>query len=97
MSKQLASATHKLLTSFFRQIRRWEQAKLPSTYYTGCVYSILGQHFNGARRRDFGQFFQPYYTIRNFWIFAENRSQDFFGIFGYKPVLGSPDDTLTKF
>ena len=59
----------KLLTSIFRQVRRWEQAILPSTYYTGRVHSILIQNFNVARRRRFGQFFRPYYTLRNFWIF----------------------------
>ena len=73
MSKQLALATHKLLASIFRQVRRWEQAILPSTYYTGRVHSILGQNLNGARRRRFG------HTIRlgSFGFFAENQSQDF--------------------
>ena len=60
---------NKLLTSVCRQVRRWEQAIWLSTYYTGHVHSILGQNLNGARRRRFGQFFRPYYTLRNFWIF----------------------------
>ena len=59
----------KLLTSLCRQIRRWEHTILLSTYYTGCVHSILGQNLNGARRRRFGQFFRPYYSLRNYWIF----------------------------
>ena len=76
MSKQLALATHKLLASIFRQVRRWEQAILPSTYYTGRVHSILGQNLNGARRRRFGQFFRPYlgiFPLGIFGFFAENR------------------------
>ena len=71
-SKQLASSKayfNKLLTSIFRQVRRWEQAILQSTYYTGCVHSILIQNFNINRCRPFGHFFRPYYTLRNFWIF----------------------------
>ena len=73
MRKQLASATYKLLTSIFRQVRRWEQAILPSTYYTGRVHSILIQNLNGSRRRRFD------HTIRLgiFGFFAENQSQDF--------------------
>ena len=51
------------------QVWRLEQAILPSTYYTGRVHSILYLNLNGARRRRFGQFFQPYYTLRNVWIY----------------------------
>ena len=54
---------------------------MPSTYYTGRVHSILVQNLNGARRRRFGQFFRPYYTLRSFRFFAENQSQDFLGFF----------------
>ena len=41
---KLASTPYfnKLLPSIFRQVRRQERAILASTYYTGCVHSILG-------------------------------------------------------
>ena len=55
---------NKLLPSIFYQVRRQERAILASTYYTGCVHSILSQNFDVARRRHFGQFFQPYYMLR---------------------------------
>ena len=60
-SLTLASAPYfnKLLPSIFRQVRRQEQAILASTYYTGCVHSILFQIFNVARRRQFSKFFSP--------------------------------------
>ena len=61
---------NKLLPSIIRQVRRWELAILASTYYTGPVHSILGQNLNVARRRRFGQFFSPYYTLMNFSIFG---------------------------
>ena len=69
MSKQLASATLKLLTSIFRQVRRWKQAILLSTYYTGRVHSILGQNLP----RRFGHTI----PLGIFGFFAENQSQDF--------------------
>ena len=74
MNKQLASATHKLLTSIFKQARRWEQAILPSTYYTGCVHSILGQHFAVAVSASFFGYTIP---LGIFGFFAQNQIQDF--------------------
>ena len=69
MSKQLASATHILLASIFREVRRWEQAILPSTYYTGRGHSILGQNLP----RRFGHTI----PLGIFGFFAKNQSQDF--------------------
>ena len=43
---------------------------LASTYYTGCVHSILFQIFNVERRRQFSEFFSTYYTLRKFVIFG---------------------------
>ena len=42
-------------------------------------------------------FFGHTIALVTFEFFAENQSQNFFWIFLYKPVLGSPDNTLTKF
>ena len=70
---------------------------LTSTYYTGCVHSILFQIFNVERRRQFSEFFSPYYTLRKFVIFWSKIEVNFWGIFFQKSVLGSPDNTLSNF
>ena len=70
-----------MLPSIFRQVRRQEQAILASTYYAGRVHSILVRNFNVARRRRFGEFFSPYYTLRKFWIFGRKSRSIFFGFF----------------
>ena len=70
---------------------------LASTYYTGCVHSILFQIFNVERRRQFSEFFSTYYTLRKFVIFWSKIEVHFWGIFFQKSVLGSPDNTLSNF
>ena len=70
---------------------------MASTYYTGCVHSILGQNFDVTRRRHFGQFFRPYYTLRKFAIFCRKSRSIFFGFFFHKSELGSLDNALSKF
>ena len=49
--------------------------------YTGCVHSILGQNLNVARRRRFGPFFSPYYTLMKFLIFGWKSRSIFFEFF----------------
>ena len=70
---------------------------MASTYYTGCVHSILGQNFDVARRRHSANFFQPYYTLRKFAIFGRKSRSTFFGFFFHKSVLFSSDITLGNF
>ena len=88
---------NKLLPSIFRQVRQQERAILASTYYTGCVHSISFPNFNVARRRQFGEFFSPYYTLRKFVIFGRKSRSILGGFFFQKSVLGSPDNTLSNF
>ena len=97
-SGKLASTSYfnKLLPSIFWQVRRQERAILASTYYTLCVHSILGQNFDIARRRHFGQFFRPYYTLRKFVIFIRKSRSIFFGFCLQISVLGSHYNTLSK-
>ena len=59
------------------QVKRSEQAILPSTYYTGCVHSILGKNLNGARSYRFVNFFRHTVPLGIFGFFAENQIQDF--------------------
>ena len=98
-SLKLASAPYfnKLLPSIFRQVSQHQRAILASTYYTGCVHSILFQNFNVVRRRQFSEFFLPYYTLRKFVIFGRKSRSIFGGFFFQKSVLGSPDNTLSNF
>ena len=70
---------------------------MASTYYTGCVHSIFFQNFNVARRRQFSEFFSPYYTLRKFVIFGRKLRSIFGGFFSrnlYEVVLIIPSATF---
>ena len=88
---------NKLLPSIFRQVSRREQAILASTYYFGHVRSIFGQNLNDACRRRLDQILGAYYIYPyDFFDFSSKIKVKIFEILCHKPVLGSPDNTLTK-